>query len=674
MIVQLMEDLRNAISFMPDEHASIATIRLLHRSLRLDVDFIGRSTSEYPQGFFQCLWNRHCRPGLESQMPSEERTHSPAMGLPSILHSWREVHRAAFSSRRCATNLSPPPGADTTPSTLFRPHPGSVFRVKYTRCGTFLLTAGENGLVKWRVVDGTIEWSHEATGVSVYDIAVSETDGVVVGAYGDGYARLHDGTSGEILAEFKHDEKLYSVDYSPKHRLLVTGSAMGTVVLWDAQEETPLFRSRSHHQTAVNRVLFLQDSTAIVSCSGDIMHRDVLMHARLHNLFTEVEHCTVCTWDWKARTEPVTLIDSNWAFSDICLLEGESRLLASTEHGTLYDFGVVSGRLENTRDLDGSIYSLSPCFKTSKIAVARGSGGVGLLDTRLNGEYFLVSVGVGDVNDVEFDPSNGEIACGLSNRTAVTLHPMRANRIQPGVNSAWVTSVDVSRCGSRIAVLRGSVISILSASQTLPTLYERDIGESDFREIVFTGSSDRLFLVRDNRCVLLWDMEEDNLHTVRTVDSEYYLERVSAVSLSPSGRYVACSYFDRAARIFDVEGMTHVCTVQNVDDKAYDVAFFGDERLFAVGHGTYVCKWRWQGRRADVEGYDTTTGDARQVAGTKRFDFRFEGGGTVLRDLNEDMEIARLPDEVFSMRCDESGTVWAGSVRSALHVYSIESM
>lgn len=57
LVFELAEDFRLALAALPADRRRRFMLSLLLEALQLNIDFISRHASEYPQGLFQCLWN-----------------------------------------------------------------------------------------------------------------------------------------------------------------------------------------------------------------------------------------------------------------------------------------------------------------------------------------------------------------------------------------------------------------------------------------------------------------------------------------------------------------------------------------------------------------------------------------------------------------------------------------
>jgi WD40 repeat protein len=86
----------------------------------------------------------------------------------------------------------------------------------------------------------------------------------------DGYVRLWDIRNGKLLVEFKTEEVIQSLAFSPDGRLVATGGSYQNdfVRLWSAGSGE-LLRTLEGHTSGVTRLLFSPDSQYLVSASYD---------------------------------------------------------------------------------------------------------------------------------------------------------------------------------------------------------------------------------------------------------------------------------------------------------------------------------------------------------------------------------------------------------------------
>jgi WD40 repeat protein len=110
----------------------------------------------------------------------------------------------------------------------------------------------------------------QATSGSARSIAVSEKNGEYAVGYSDQHIRVFDLATNKMKKEWHaHANSVFTVQYSPDSRMLVSGSRDAHVKRWDAAGNYALVDDIAAHMYAVNHVVYSPDHKHFVTCSMD---------------------------------------------------------------------------------------------------------------------------------------------------------------------------------------------------------------------------------------------------------------------------------------------------------------------------------------------------------------------------------------------------------------------
>jgi WD40 repeat protein len=123
-----------------------------------------------------------------------------------------------------------------------------------------------------RVIDQTVGFSQalafspDGQLLSVNDCLRVEVAGVCVEAN----VRLFDVSTGEVILDLPgHTAFVWTAAFSPDGRILATGSADNTIILWDVETGEPIGSRLSNHGGPVRRVSFSPQGDRLVSAGLD---------------------------------------------------------------------------------------------------------------------------------------------------------------------------------------------------------------------------------------------------------------------------------------------------------------------------------------------------------------------------------------------------------------------
>lgn len=284
--------------------------------------------------------------------------------------------------------------------TSLRGHQNEIVVAKFSPCGTFLATGGEDKLVRiWCLTDGTMHKELYGNNSGVNDIAWHE-DINKLATGGDDHSvkiwdlQLDDANHSNVFLKHSHSLKKHRglvlcvsfkscyIGNSYEH-LLASGSHDNTVCIWDAEEKT-LRNKLVGHEMPVTAVDFNNNGSLLLSSSYDGSVRLWDTHDGSH-LFTLVSKSTPVTFsrfikedDWYVHMAMLDGTIELWSFEQldrklITTYKGHKNALFPVHSGTCFGKYMISG------SEDGYIY-IWPISGTSPEKLTLPGGPIVALD------------------------------------------------------------------------------------------------------------------------------------------------------------------------------------------------------------------------------------------------------------------------------------------------------
>jgi WD40 repeat protein len=157
---------------------------------------------------------------------------------------------------------------------------GKVNSIAISKNGRFILSGGSDGFARlWDSLNEFVgvEIEHDV----VLDVAFSPNHRIAAsggcdnrwrGSCTRGYVKIWDITNGEIIAQYRHDNYVSSIDFSPDGKQIISGSRDGTIIIWDVEnweESNRITYDLSNWGGIINSVVFHPNGEWIASGEVD---------------------------------------------------------------------------------------------------------------------------------------------------------------------------------------------------------------------------------------------------------------------------------------------------------------------------------------------------------------------------------------------------------------------
>ncbi|MGW0754011.1 nSTAND1 domain-containing NTPase [Streptomyces sp. NPDC002587] len=386
----------------------------------------------------------------------------------------------------------------------------------------------------------------------VYPVAFSPGGHTLASGSADGTVRLWDTATGKTGITLDHDSlAVASLAFSPDGSILATGSNEGPVRLWNAATGKPL-ATLTGHTSQVNSVAFSPDGKTLATGSND---------------------ATVRLWDVDTR-KPRTTLREHTDIVHAVSFSPDGRTLASGGGTTVrlsdVDSGAALRTLPESEGLVGSVL-FSPDGRT--LATENGDGSVGLWDVDT---WKARTTLYGDVNSMAYSPDGTKLVIGSADHSVkiwdVATGAVRATLLG---HTNEVESVAFSPDGRTVA--SGS----LDHSVRLWDVADRTVlagNTSAVLAVAFRPHSSLLATGEALGAVKLWDVASGKPHSTFN-----HRGTVLSAAFTPDGGTLATGRLDSEVQLWDVAGGKVRSTIAVPADKVNAVAFSPDGETLATG-------------------------------------------------------------------------------------------
>jgi len=566
MLYGLLEDFTKAVSYLPKEHTSYDTIRLLEEAIRRDIQFIER----HPTTLFQCLWNScwwYDCPQAEKYYEVQEgcvpgwnrarKRNTPK--LHELLEKWRKQKEEALGDFNWMRSLRPPAiRLGGCAVTKLEGHSEPITALAISPNGQRVVSASYDEARIWEVKNGR-EVGRVAVGDNSY-LGVGFLDDdtpLIVRVVNESLIALHNGESNEELWRLKaRVTGLSPAVLSGDGKLLAVVLKNGSVVIWDWQEGKKL---------------------ACLSAPSDTWSAGVVISGDNTSAIVEYGDGTIAVWAIESATRVVG-IPKQWGISGLDIsYDGQKLLWADTSEIVLFDVKCKKPILR--LEVEGLLNCVALSFDAKMIVSGLLDGAVYIWDVErgtcrqhLRLHRGLVSK-VALSRDRRFCVSgaydNTVRVCRLGGATVPFVEKGHTERI-----SAWEMPPD----GKWVAT--GSLDSTIRiwSTEDGTTLFCLKGHWGKIRDIWASSGEKLLFSHAEDEAMRIWDVESGKLKgMIRTT------EGVGSMCVSRDCRYIAAAVGERNIKVWNVTDQSQRACLERPRSTITSLDFSPDGNLIASG-------------------------------------------------------------------------------------------
>jgi WD40 repeat protein len=343
--------------------------------------------------------------------------------------------------------------------------------------------------------------------------------------------------TGEILHTLAaHKDRITTLAYSPDGRLIVSGSADTTIILWDANCGKMLKQIHAHNGP-VTIIAVSPDGKTIASAAGDSYHH------------TDV---SLVLWDVETGKRRMILSRDEHLFETIVFSPDGAFILAGSVN-RITEWESASGHKKRSISLDDD-WPVSIAFSP-------------------DGKRFVSAVSLGEskITDIEI----GKPIFTLSDEKS----------------SSAIFSPD----GAKVAVADASGVYFLKSGEVV--VYEMEHGreilrltghESNINSIAFNHDGHYIVTGSDDYTIRVWDGDRgEKLMTL----SGHRAAVMSAI-FSPDGKYIVSGSGDHTIIVWDVESGRKLLILSGHNGKVNSIAFHpGGRRFLSASDDKTIRVW-----------------------------------------------------------------------------------
>jgi WD40 repeat protein len=408
-------------------------------------------------------------------------------------------------------------------------HKKFVINVRYSPNGRILAsTSGDNTMKLWDAESG-----HEIRTLIqnqyILDFSYSP-DGRTLASTNGTSIKLWDIASGnEIRTLAGHQDNIWSVNYSPDGKTLVSGSEDKMIRAWDIVSGRELFFLAGHQDT-VNSVIFSPDGEAIASASDDD---------------------TIKLWDLKSKLKLRNIGWHQGAVNSVSYSPNGKTFASASADRTVKLWGLTPMReLRTLRGHQGAVNSVSYSPDGRILASASDDRLVKLWDVDSGRALRVLKGHQRFVSNVSYSPNGKTIASAGGDKIIIlwdAVSGQKLNILRGHQDS--VKSVSYSPDGKTLASASSDETIKLWDLTSGKELYTLRGHQDSVNSIRFSPDGRTLVSVSDDRKLKLWNIVSGK--EINTISG--YKGSIEDVSYSPDGKTLAFAGLNETIKLLDIE-------------------------------------------------------------------------------------------------------------------------
>jgi WD40 repeat protein len=461
----------------------------------------------------------------------------------------------------------------------------------------------------------------------------------LVSGSADGTIRVWDPEDGTELGRLEgHTDWVRSVGWSPDGTRLVSGSNDGTIRIWDPNERTELGRLEGH-TGGVRSVGWSPDGTRLVSGSAD---------------------GTIRIWDPNERTELGRLEGHTNTVWSVGWSPDGTRLVSGSDDGTIRIWDpnerTELGRLEGHTN---TVWSVGWSPDGTRLVSGSADGTIRIWDPDERTELGRLEGHTDWVRSVGWSPDGTRLVSGSDDGTIRIWDPNERTELgRLEGHTDWVRSVGWSPDGTRL--VSGSddgTIRVWDPNER--TELGRLEGHTDWvRSVGWSPDGTRLVSGSNDGTIRVWDPNERS----ELGRLEGHTNTVLSVGWSPDGTRLVSGSNDGTIRIWDPNERTELGRLEGHTNTVLSVGWSPDGTRLVSGSADGTIRIWDPNERTELGRLEGHTGGVRSVGWSPDGTRLVSGSadGTIrIWDPNERTELGRLEghtNTVWSVGWSPDGT------------------
>jgi WD40 repeat protein/TPR repeat protein len=446
---------------------------------------------------------------------------------------------------------------------------------------------------------------------SVYSSNYSPDHRHIVTASNDGTARIWDASSGAQLAILSgHVAGVTNAAYSPDGKHIVTASYDKTARIWDASSGAQV-AVLSGHQDAVWSAAYSPDGGRIVTASFDgtariwdtgnstqIMvlsgHHDPIVYAAWSpdgkRVVTASEDKTARIWDATTGGQLVVLSGHGSIVTTAAFSPDGNRVVTASEDKTARVWDARTGaQLVVISGHKGEVYWAAWSPDGARIATASIDKTARIWDAGTGAQVALLSGHHEQIFWTAWSPDGTRVTTASSDRTARIWDARKSSKLPVlAGDDNFVYSAAYSPDGKRIVTASDDGTLHIWDATTGARLSVLTGHGGTIRTVAWSPDGSRIVSASDDKTARIWDAAKG---TQLLLLSGFGNELKSA-AFSPDGRRVITASNDGTARIWDARTRARLVTLKGHGDRVSDAAWSPDgKRIVTASYDKTARIW-----------------------------------------------------------------------------------
>ena len=357
-----------------------------------------------------------------------------------------------------------------------------------------------------------------------------------------------------------HTARVWSADFSPDGRRIVTSSDDGTAKVWDVSTGQAVI-TLAGHDDWVRSAAFSPDGSRIVTGSKDYLAR---------------------IWDAATGAEIRQLRGHRSAIRTVAFSQDGRRIVTACQDGTARTWDADTGRpLVILRGHSNWVFSAAFAPDGRRIVTAGDDGTARIWDAAEGRELRRLEGHDGNVRTAAFSPDGRQVVTAGQDRTA-KIWDSESGRIQkilPG-HLRTVFSAAFSPDGRHIVTASGDQTARIWNATSGRELNQFRGHGAEIYTAVFSQDGRRILTASEDKTSKIWDVS--SLHSALPMK---YGGSVYAVAISPDSQRIAAGGEGGRIKVWSATTGDSLMALQSHDTEARTLAFSPDGRRIAAGHG-----------------------------------------------------------------------------------------